>query len=95
MIARTLATKTLQSANLPGQDITIVTVQIDNNPIVYEITATIGAHVHTERHAIEAKGTGPLMKTAELQTALDGFRQSVADAAAWQVAMIGPQSAVV
>jgi hypothetical protein len=95
MIARTLSMKTLQSANLPGQNITIDTRQIDNNPIVYEITATIGAHVYTERHAIGAMGTGPLMTAAELQKAVDGYRQQVADAAAWQVAMSGPQAAIV
>jgi Asp/Glu/hydantoin racemase len=95
MIARTLSTKTLQSANLPGQNITVATTQLDDNPIVYEITATIGAHAHVQRHAIGAMATGPLMTAAELQKAVDGYRQQVADAAAWQVAMSGPQAAIV
>jgi hypothetical protein len=95
MIARTFSTKTLQSANLPGQDIAISTTQLGSNPIVYEITATIGAHVYAERHAIGAMGSGPLMTAAELQKAVDGYRQQVADTAAWQVAMSGPQAGIV
>jgi len=82
-----LADKTLQSANLPGQNVLISTAQIEMNPIVYEITASIGTHIYTERHTIGAMGTGPLLTVAELQAMVDSFRQRVADAAAWQVAM--------
>jgi hypothetical protein len=95
MAFRTFATLTLQSLNLAGQSITISTVQLDDNPIVYEVTATIGTKTYTERHAIGAMGTGPLMTASDLQKALDGFRQAVADKVAWQVAMSGPQSAII
>ncbi|HXM32288.1 MAG TPA: hypothetical protein VN921_01450 [Chthoniobacterales bacterium] len=97
---KTFATKTLTSVNLPGVNIAVDTVQVDSNPIVYEITATIPGtppHIYTERHAIGANGTGPIELTtaAALQAQLDGYRQKVADAAAWQVAMSGPQAAIV
>ena len=94
MEPRTLPAKTLQSASLPGQDVLIATVQISANPIVYEISATIGTHIYTERHTIGAMGGGPLLTAARLQADLDGYRQQVADRAAWQVAMSGPQAQV-
>src|ERR1700675_1206051 len=82
-----LPDQTLQSTNLPGTNILVSTTQIDMNPIVYEITATIGNHSYTERHTIGAMGSGTLMTVQELQALVDSFRQRVADAAAWQVAM--------
>jgi hypothetical protein len=97
MAPRTFATKTLTSTNLPGVNIAVDTTQIDSNPITYEITATVPGtppHVWVERHSIGAMGGGPLMTALQLQTMLDGFRQQVADNAAWQVAMSGPQAGI-
>jgi len=94
---KTFATKTLTSVNLPAVNIAIDTTQIDSSPITYEITATIPgtpAHVWVERHSIGANGGGPLMTAIQLQAQLDGYRQLVADNAAWQVAMSGPQAAI-
>lgn len=94
---KTFATKTLTSVNLPAVNIAVDTIQLDSNPITYQITATVPGtppYVYAERHSIGAMGTGPLMTALQLQAELDGFRQRVADNAAWQVAMSGPQAAI-
>ncbi|MCU1242397.1 MAG: hypothetical protein JWO71_3123 [Candidatus Acidoferrum typicum] len=82
-----LPDQTLQSKNLPGTNILVSTTQIDMNPIVYEVTATIGDHSYTERHTIGAMGGGSVLTVNDLQAAVDSYRQGVADSAAWQVAM--------
>jgi len=83
----------LQSANLPATDIEVATVQLEDALLVYEITATVGTHVEIQRHGIGLGGTQPIqpagsaMTSADLQTALDGHRQSVANTVAWRAAM--------
>ncbi len=89
-----LGKKSLTSAHLPGQAIDVSAVQLEDDLVVYEITATIGSHTETQRHSIGAGGTNPVQggpgapKTAlDLQSALDAFRQQVADNVAWKAAM--------
>lgn len=75
---------------LPSQ-ISVSTVQLEDELIVYEISATIAGHTETQRHAIGIGGTNPkqpvAMSAAGLQAWLDEMRQIVADNAAWHVAM--------
>jgi len=82
MKPKALAHKTLRSANVPGRDVTVKTVQIDSNPLVYEITAIVGEHVETQRHTVGAMGAGPVLTVHWLQTYLDGRRQAVCAAVA-------------
>lgn len=81
----------MQSANLPGVDIDVMTVQLQDTILVYEITASVGGRTETQRHAIGASGTNakqpPVLSPTDLQVALDGFRQAVADSAAWHAAI--------
>ena len=86
-VVRTLAQKQLTSTNYPGHTFTVDTVQIDDLPIVYEITASLSGESEIQRHAIGADGTGPVMTAPQLQAAVDGYRQQVADALAWRLAM--------
>jgi hypothetical protein len=78
---------TLTSTNLPGQNIAVTTTLISTIPLVYEITATVQGSTYTERHTIGADGGGPLMTATDLQTALNGYRQAVADKVAWQASI--------
>lgn len=84
---RTLAQKQLTSPNYVGQTFTVDTVQIDDVPIVYEITAALNGESEIQRHTIGAMGTGPVMTALQLQAAVDGYRQQVVDALAWRMAM--------
>lgn len=96
------ADKIMRSANLPGQDITVSTVEMIPDPppagpyagIVYVITATFGANSHTEHHALGGRGGGPMMTAVEMQAWLDGYRQQVADTIAWQMAMVAARALV-
>lgn len=85
---RDLGKKVVQSA---GQNVDVATIQLADATVVYEITATVGAYTEKQRHVIGASGTNPIqppaLTAAQLQTALDGFRQRVADNAAWHAAM--------
>lgn len=84
-----LGQKKMKSSD--GQDVDVATKQVDDDLVVFEIAATVGGHTEVQRHAIGASGTNPVqppvMSPAELQAALDGFRQIVADNAAWHAAM--------
>lgn len=83
--------KTGPSMPSGGGEISVSTVQIEGPTVVYEITATIGDHTEIQRHAIGINGTNPHqaqpMTTADLQAALDRFRQNVADTVAWRAVM--------
>lgn len=71
--------------------ISVSTVQMENDLVVYKITATVGSHTETQMHSIGLGGTNPAqpppMSTAELQVWLDEKRQIVADNAAWHAAL--------
>jgi hypothetical protein len=82
---KTLADVTLTSVHSPG-NVTVSTTVLSMNPIVFEITATLGTVTRTERHTIGAEGVGPLMTPAFLKAAVDGYRQIVADKCAWTAA---------
>lgn len=88
-LAKDLGQKKMKASD--GQDVDVATKQIDDDLVVFEITATVGTHVEVQRHAIGVGGTNPVqpasMTPAQLQGALDGFRQIVADNAAWHAAM--------
>lgn len=84
---RTLAQKQMTSPNYIGQTFAVDTVQIDDAPVVYEITATLNGQTEKQRHTIGAMGTGPVMTALQLQATVDGYRQQVVDALAWRMAM--------
>lgn len=77
----------LTSTNLPGQNIAVTAALISTIPLVYEITATVQGSTYTERHTIGADGGGPMLTAADLQAALNGYRQGVADKVAWQASI--------
>lgn len=77
-----LADKILASDWMVGAPITVSTSQIETGPPVFQITATCGESVETQRHTFgNADGTGPDPST--MQTWLDAARQQTADASAW------------
>jgi hypothetical protein len=89
--AQDFGTIAMQSENLPGQDISVSTVQLADELMVFEITATSGLHSETQRHAIGAGGTNPTQPTIMTADDLDSFlavcQQRVADNVAWHAAM--------
>lgn len=88
MQPKLIATTKMQSPNLPGQDVTMTLTQIDDHPVVFEVTATLGTKTYAERHTIgRDDGLGPIMTLPELQAAVDGYRQRVCDALALQESM--------
>ncbi|HLZ93380.1 MAG TPA: hypothetical protein VKQ28_16870 [Candidatus Acidoferrum sp.] len=94
--SRDLGVKMMTSANLASSSptlspITVSTVQIEDANVVYEITAALGEHKEVQRHTVGVGGTNPHqaqpMSASDLQAALDGFRQHVADTVAWRAIM--------
>jgi hypothetical protein len=85
-----LASKALTSVNMPGTNFTVDVQQLDDDPIVWEVTVTDGAGiVYVERHTTGdstssgAAATAPL-SLATLQAELDGHRQNTCDRFAWK-----------
>lgn len=79
-----MLTKTLQSTNLPGTDITVTVNPVQINPLVYEFIAVVGQTTFSYRHTIGADGSGPVLDLPTLQGIVDGYCQDTADKAAWQ-----------
>ena len=84
-------TKKLKSNHLPGVDLTVEAVHVDDDPhdpLVFAITVSDGEKSYTERHGygsyapspgIQQNPVGPILSETDIQSKLDIYRQQTAD----------------